>query len=109
MMNDYKETIEYLRATANEMTAADVHAFGVDDVVVESEDAGMLRNAADAIEQLIKERDAAVDVLELICNSVSDSTEICNICKKDGTSSCYAGSCAWEWRGVKEDNDDKVD
>lgn len=56
------------------------------------------RRAADAIERLVKERDAAIKDLKHDGN--------CRCCKEidicGGLSHGYCGGLGWEWRGVKE-------
>lgn len=82
-MNDYKELIEHLR------NGGGGH-FGLK----------MCYEAADAIEQLVKERDAAVaDLQEATLRDVGE----CFACKHRNEVGCSAysdGEC-WEWRGVK--------
>lgn len=79
-MNDYKELIEQLngacivKVVMKDMTKADLFA-----------------RAADAIEQLVKERDAAINDI-----SISESCLTCN------HKNCHAvHGCEWEWRGVQ--------
>lgn len=59
-----------------------------------------LRKAADAIEQLVKERDAAVKDLKEWCDELC----YCEVCKHNGK--CSKEFCKfannWEWRGVQE-------
>lgn len=69
------------------------------------------RRAADAIEQLVKERDAAVDDLQkCMYYAKPKNNNVCNFCKKDMSE--YPDKCVgWEdfceccpeWRGVKEE------
>lgn len=91
-MDEYKELIEQLngacivKVVMKDMTKADLFA-----------------RAADAIEQLVKERDAAV----------ADISRNCNLCKHWKNWMCkFDNICihigheytGWEWRGVQEDN-----
>lgn len=70
----------------------------------------ILREAADAIERLVKERDAAVDDLEkCIHYAEPKNNNVCNFCKKDMSEypdKCDGWSdfckCEPEWRGAKE-------
>lgn len=80
-MNSYKEVIYDLR-----------HYFYDTEVVLE---------AADAIEQLVKERDAAVDDLKsaMPCKACKHLTDL-GYCER-----CYLER-HWEWRGVKEGDDE---
>lgn len=56
-------------------------------------DTELVLDAADAIEQLVKERDAAINDI-----SISESCLTCN------HKNCHAvHGCEWEWRGVQED------
>lgn len=64
----------------------------------------MVLDAADAIEQLVKERDAAIEDLREV--SLGDRGE-CFACKHRNGTGCRAysdGVCweCWQWRGVKE-------
>lgn len=54
--------------------------------------------SADAIEQLIKERDAAVADIK------GAASFPCRLCKKEHTEGCdcYTAYDKWEWRGVQE-------
>lgn len=86
-MNDYKELIAKLTEAANRNSNS-----------LNTRDA--CRKAADTIEQLVKERDAAVDDLRISCD--------CDFCKW-----LIGGDCTdleheechgehWEWRGIDE-------
>ena len=98
-MNDYKELVEYLREEADAVQAIEW------DIPICTEN--HIREAADAIEQLVKERDAAVEDLTfsykhgLSCFACKhdfavDAAEYCIDCKFNSN---------FEWRGV-EVNDD---
>lgn len=89
-MNDYKELIEELRGGA-EWAEANIYQVPI-----------MLPNylaqAAGAIEQLAKERDAALaDLSEF---------RVCKTCKNLHDGICTKLSCSmcskWEWRGVQK-------
>lgn len=90
-MNDYKELIELLR----------------DDEFCGKLD--YIDDAADAIEQLVKERDAAVKDMNTLCSTFAD---ICSFCKNDSRNDgdvcvkCKGTDWLefWEWRGVQEVN-----
>ena len=74
----------------------------------------LFTQAADAIEQLVKERDAAVaDLEKCMYYAQPKNNNACNFCKKDMSE--YPDKCAgWsdfckcepEWRGAKEYNDE---
>ena len=80
-MNDYKELLAELRKC--KYCARDIAKY-----------------AADAIEQLVKERDAAVKDLKEWCDELC----YCEVCKHN--SKCSKEFCKfannWEWRGVQE-------
>lgn len=88
-MNDYKEPIADLR-----------HYFY---------DAEIVLDAADAVEQLVKERDAAVaDLTSVIADECGlNQCYYCKYREEDGQChhDCipYSEKCGWEWRGVRED------
>lgn len=97
-MADYKELIGQLngacivKVVMKDMTKADLFA-----------------RAADAIEQLIKERDAAVADLKeggfcMTCKHLVSTQEekLCMHC----SILTGGGEDNWEWRGVQEDNDE---
>lgn len=80
-MNDYKELVARLRRTNFAQKDRD--------------------DAADAIEQLVRERDAAVADLK---EATLDDAWECFACKHIHKAECSAyisGEC-WEWRGVRE-------
>lgn len=99
MMNDYKELIEqlngacYFKIVDGDISKADLFA-----------------RAVDAIEQLVKERNAAVDDLSM-------HGRYCVTCAHSTIDGAYVWPCNdkrlrcatddnknWEWRGVQEDN-----
>lgn len=85
-MNEYKELISRLRNAGG----------GCDGIK-------MCHDAADAIEQLVKERDAAVaDLYELFTKDESP----CSFCVAEHCDKCIIDYPYWEWRGVQEDNDE---
>lgn len=108
-MNDYKELV------FNLMFLAKYCHSEYNDLCVDDE----LKKAADAIEQLVKERDelttkccrleqerdaAVADLKEAILGDVGE----CFACKHRNDVGCGAysdGEC-WEWRGVQENNDE---
>lgn len=102
-MNDYKELITDI---AGAMLMAKV--MGIDSM------AKVYSRAADAIEQLVKERDSAVKDMNTLCSTFAD---ICSFCKNDSRNDgdvcvkCKGTDWLefWEWRGVQEDNDGKID
>lgn len=82
-MNDYKELIEHLRNA------------GGGDLGIK-----MCYEAADAIEQLVRERDAAVADLKTIsschsCIHKKEKYEMCLECARSSTSK------RWQWRGAE--------
>lgn len=88
-MNDYEELIDKLRVTG--MTEGHCE---------------ILLNAADAIEQLVKERNVAVDDITNIVHDMGNTCicDYCVGCEKDG----YHDECktdegdSWQWRGLRE-------
>lgn len=77
-MNDYKELALLLRSNPNNV---------------------FQMNAADAIEQLVRERDAAVaDLHELFTNDESP----CAFCIAEHCDKCIIDYPYWKWRGVQE-------
>lgn len=98
-MEDYKELIDILRDI--DFVDSCEHCFfpcgGSGNCFV--------LKTADAIEQLVKERDAAIaDISWLIINHY-----VCGICKHHDDDSSYCGTCGaltpngkFEWRGVQE-------
>ena len=75
-MSDYKELIDLLAHPA-----------------VGRDNADVMIAAADAIEQLVKERDAAVEDLRISAG--------CTMCQNfENYKSCH-NNCSWEWRGVE--------
>lgn len=105
MMNDYKELIERL-ISASERKSNSLNTRST------------CKDAADAIEQLLKERNAAVaDFNQFAIYAASKAKFACKWCK----SRKRDGRCQWfidhkddkicygvhfEWRGVQEDNDE---
>ena len=89
-MNDYKELIDSLRICVKYKKAAEALCNA--------------EFAADAIEQLVKERDAAIADLK-------DHGRNCKTCLHGGRgkNDCLDREevpCKWEWSGVQEDNDE---
>lgn len=99
-MNDYKELITDLREEAEAVKAVEW------DIPICTEN--HIREAADAIEQLVRERDCAVaDLRNALMNDFT--MKQCYYCKhqeKDGQChhDCihYTAKWGWEWRGIKE-------
>lgn len=91
-MNDYKELVEKLRNAAGG-------------------DLGrkMCKDAADAIEQLVKERDVAVADLRAVITSSDAWLNFCDFCKHQEPDGQCFHDCTpcndkwgWQWRGVQE-------
>lgn len=81
-MSDYKELISSLRSSAK------LQAYYAHTVAENTNE----YKAADAIEQLVKERDAAIaDLKEL---------SFCTYCKSAGTNCSACRGEHWEWRGA---------
>lgn len=85
-MNDYKELIEDLR-----------HYFY---------DTELVLDAADAIEQLVRERDTAIAATRKSCDTCKKE----DFCMTDAgfptLSACVSASkCNWKWRGVQNETD----
>lgn len=92
-MNDYEELIKRLRV------AVDVHKVKGCALEISAETCAEI---ADAIEQLVRERDAAVKDMETIANNMLLG---CEFCKKNCTeqANCLTGDARFEWRGVQND------
>ena len=90
-MTDYKELITALREEAEAVKAVEWEI----PICTENH----IREAADAIEQLVKERDAAMEDIPRLCWSCK-SNENKLKCYKCNRLLEYRP--AWEWRGVKE-------
>lgn len=94
-MNDYRELVEKLRMAGrwikHDDGSEETYLLSVSDCV----------KIADAIEQLVKERDAAIEDMETIANNMLLG---CEFCKKNCTeqSNCLTGDARFEWRGVQE-------
>ena len=56
------------------------------------------------VEQLKRERDAAISDLKSICDDTGDGCDLCKHlpCAKDGVGHCIG----WQWRGIKEGAED---
>ena len=98
-MNDYKELVKYLREEADAAQSIAIEF----NIPISAENHS--REAADVIEQLVKERDAAVMDLK----AYSD----CGNCKHNTYDNLRNGFCRecsvvhktkykWQWRGVQE-------
>lgn len=93
-MNDYKELIVHIATV-----------MALEDECGQKELADLLEKAVDAIEQLVKERDAAVEDLK--------KNNKCCICKhkKENIQDCqHYSSCGlvyihFEWRGIQDETD----
>lgn len=114
-MNDYNELAEMLRSMSRAIIREDANALDIPEENIWDADANAINDAADAIEQLVKERDAAVADLRFVIASACD-LDVCLWCKhREFDGQChhdcipYSEKWGWEWRGVKEDNDGKID
>ena len=104
-MNDYKKLIKRLRYGDYMMNS---DPFTLNTKMIE-----WSAKAADAIEQLVKERDAAIADLEKCMHYTEPkNNNVCNFCKKDmpeRQNKCVGWSdfceCEPEWRGVQEVKD----
>ena len=117
-MNDYKELIDGLQRLEffNQRAGRELWADKPNDVQerdIESAQ-NILLSAIGTIEQLVKERDAAVEDLEkCMYYAKPKNNNVCNFCKKDMSEypdKCNGWSdfceCEPEWRGVKENSDE---
>lgn len=86
-MDDYKELVQRLRR----------HIMGDDYFNINSDFASAVVQAADAIEQLVRERDAIAYDLSGFrdCSSCRHSVKYKSDCAN-------LSECKWEWRGVSE-------
>lgn len=99
MMNDYKELIEQLDgACCFKMVNGDISK------------ADLFARAADTIEQLVKERDTAIADFTIYIKHMEDGRKAfsCEFCNEENCDDCKHCS-NFEWRGVQEDNDVKID
>lgn len=93
-MDDYKELVQRLHR----------HIMGDDYFNINSDFASAVVQAADAIEQLVKERDAAINAIPHNCFTCKKFPTF----HKDGLENdfcnkCYrSGYCNWGWRGASE-------
>lgn len=96
-MNDYKELIKELR----NQNCLGCEFWDDAQGCASISTCVLFLRAADAIERLVKEGDAAVAELK------DAAVFPCRFCKKEHTENCdcYTAHDKWEWRGVKEDND----
>lgn len=106
-MNAYKELVEMLREMSRFFIRNEADLLSVPDEMITSMNAEACKDAADAIEQLVKERDAAVADCKII---LEDGVQ-CNICKhyfSEDVDACLEceNKSNFEWRGVQEDNDE---
>lgn len=83
---DYKELIKRLRV---HKIKTDFGKFSPD----------ICRKAADAIETLLSERDAAVEDLAKICE---DNPDVCQYCKHMPCTEKHGRCIGWEWRGPQK-------
>ena len=95
-MNDYKELIKELQAHAG---WAEANIYGVPIMLPD-----YLKQAADAIEQLVKERDAAIATIPHKCWSCGKGyhTENGFECEETWYKGNNSNCLSWEWRGVTE-------
>lgn len=94
-MEDYKELIALLDG-AMAMTASNGKI----------EKADLFCKAADAIEQLVKERDAAICDIPHICQTCYGNNMEAD-CVDNPCWNCKGNNNPeWEWRGVQEDSDE---
>lgn len=88
-MNDYKELAEMLRSMSRAIIREDAKLVDIPEENIWDADANALVDAADAIERLVKERDAAVADL--------DHVAVCDYCKYFEYPQCKKrGPCKWE-------------
>lgn len=98
-MDDYKELIEQLRCEAEIFRDMEGQS-GFTYWLVAKRYLG----AADAIEQLVKERDAAIADMTLIVHHkfTNGKTAECYTCTHNDEECWEKQECKWEWRGVQE-------
>lgn len=86
---DYKEWVALARKAAKEWLYSDeYHQAGV-----------LCKMAADAIETLLAERDAAVKDLAKICE---ENPDVCQYCKHMPCTGKHGRCIGWEWRGPQK-------
>lgn len=79
MMDDYADLIEYLREMHDVMLYDDSVESGISEEMITDIDAIACKEAADAIEQLVKERDNIIGV----ANKLGKRCGACDICGAD--------------------------
>lgn len=108
-MNDYKKLIEHIRQSAQSRK----HFCISRGTSITPHYIRFMFEAANAIEQLMKERDAAIADLEKCMHYTEPkNNNVCNFCKKDmpeRQNKCVGWSdfceCEPEWREVQEVKD----
>lgn len=98
-MNDYKELVKYLREEADAVQAIEWE--------IPICTSNHIKQAADVIEQLVKERDAAVADLKSELERERGLNQ-CRYCKyQEDDNQCphdcipYSEKWRWEWRGLQ--------
>lgn len=92
-MEDYKELIERLKEAGGYQDDRGNRFYKLPSEAV-------CRKAAQAIEQLVKERDAAVEDL---FEEADSRFNTCLYCKKDADCVLDCDNALWEWRGVTDE------
>lgn len=135
-MNDYKELIEMLRSMSRAIIREDANALDMPEENIWDADANAINDAADAIEKLTKEYKELDELNDSVCseyrkakkerdtllslvNKLGKRYGPCDVCGADCPGALdrdyqrkqalvfYNGDCPkWEWRGVREDNDE---
>lgn len=100
-MTDYKELVDNLKYLADTERYPIVRRYPI---VNELHAGSLMEDAADAIEQLAKERDAAYNDISHNCKTCGKEHGI-----MDALDRLQDGECdEWEWRGVKETEDENT-
>ena len=101
-MNDYKKLVEELRFAEQLGDSPPMNRFGV------LLDKAIVKAAADTIEQLVKERDAAIENIPKSCSKCAHSQDGYARVLADGKTDGFCLTCVsnrrcnFEWRGVTE-------
>lgn len=106
-MDDYTDLIEYLHEMHDVMLYDDSIESEIPEEMITDIDAIACKEAADVIEQLLKERDAAITDFTIYVKHMEDSRKAfsCEFCNEENCDGCKHCS-NFVWRGVQEDNND---
>lgn len=100
-MNDYKELIEALKCCFTDQKGCYKNCFACPYECFDNDCEDISLNALNAIERLVRERDAAVEDLSLNGRYCVTCKHFSVFCKRNNK--CLSDENEhWEWRGVQE-------